>query len=151
MKTPSARPLVFAVLTGSLLLTGCMSHYGPNGPGRGGEGMGRSMDWETRHMEAHRHMMPYHYDYAYGMDGRGMSPGSGPGMGAGPGSGPGTGPGAGRGTGPGMGAMSMEQRRAAMAAHLKVMPPEVVKRRMEIMEMEMQMMREHMASQPAKK
>jgi hypothetical protein len=71
--------------------------------------------------------------------------------GAGPGAGPGASPGAWRGMGPGMGAMSMEQRRAAMAAHLKTMPPEVVKRRMEIMEMEMEMMREHLASQPAKK
>ena len=60
----------------------------------------------------------------------------GAGRGMGPGTGPGAGPGAGRGTGPGVGAMSLEQRRAVMAARLKNMPPEVVKQRMEMMEMD---------------
>ena len=45
-----------------------------------------------------------------------------------------------------MRARSPEERRAMMAEHMKKMPPEKMKQHMEMMEMKLQMMREHMAA-----
>ena len=76
------------------------------------------MDWEARHVEAHRRMMDYYGDPACELGG----PAAGARMGMGPGQGSGMGP----------GAMTPEQYRG-------------------IMEMQMQLMREQLASQPAAK
>lgn len=77
-------------------------------------------DWEARHMEAHRGMMGYYSGGACPMDGPAV----------------------------GMRAMTPEQRRAWMTEYMRRMPPEVMKQRMEVMEMQLQMMRDYMATQP---
>lgn len=116
---------ISALTAGMMLLAGCANRYGPN----------EQADWEARHMEAHRHMMAYGGDMACDIDGHATGARMGPGMG--------------RGVGPS--AMTPEQRREWMAARIKAMPPEVIRKHLEVMEMQMQLMREQLASQPTGK
>jgi hypothetical protein len=83
-------------------------------------GRNHASDWEARHAEMHRGMMGNYSDFSCPMDGPGR----------------------------GMRGMPMEERRAWMTEHMKRMPPEVLKQRMEIMEMQLQVMRDYMATQP---
>jgi hypothetical protein len=115
----SAR-LVLALAAGNFALAGCAADYGRYGHG--------PRDWDAQHAQAHQRMMA--------QSGNAMCPWEGPGIGMGV-------------SGMGMGAITPEQQRAMIAAHIKAMPPELLKQRMAIMEMHLQMMREQLASQPA--